>query len=53
MPVLTQPDIVHMAIAGILRGEIKLSASNIEEILVLANAVGVGKQTTLPYLWQC
>ena len=43
LPVLTAPEIVHQAVAGILGGKINLSAANIEPILVLANAVGVSK----------
>jgi len=41
LPVLTKPEIVEQAVAGILSGQISLSLSNVEAILVLANAVGV------------
>ncbi len=41
LPVLTKPEIVEQAVAGVLSGQISLSMSNVEAILVLANAVGV------------
>ena len=41
LPVLTRPDVVQEAVAGILSGEISLSLLNVEALLVLANAVGV------------
>ena len=40
-PALTDPLIVQQAVAGVLKGHIRLSSSNIEAVLVLANAVGV------------
>ncbi len=44
LPVLTKPEIVEQAVAGVLSGQISLSMSNEEAILVLANAVGVSQQ---------
>jgi len=41
LPVLTSPDIVQLAVTGIYRGEIAISWSNVEPILVLANSIGV------------
>lgn len=41
LPVPTRPDAVQQAVAGILRGQISLSLSTVEPLLVLANAVGV------------
>ena len=41
LPALTDPAIVQQAVAGLLKGHIRLSSSNIEAVLVLANAVGV------------
>lgn len=41
LPVLTDPDIVQQAVAGVLSGQIRLSMSTVEPLLVLANAVGV------------
>ena len=41
LPALTDPVIVQQAVAGVLRGHMRLSISNIEAVLVLANAVGV------------
>ena len=41
LPVLTSPDIVEKAVAGVLSGNIKLSMSTVEACLVLANAIGV------------
>ena len=41
LPVLTRPDIVQQAVVGILCGQIGLTLSNVEDLLVLANAVGV------------
>ena len=41
LPVLTRPDIVEQAVAGILSGQVSLSLSNVEALLVFANAVGV------------
>ncbi len=43
MPVLTQPEIVEEAVAGVLSGQISLSLSNVEAVLVLANAAGVSR----------
>ncbi|KAL0052135.1 hypothetical protein WJX82_008432 [Trebouxia sp. C0006] len=40
LPVLTKPEIVEQAVAGVLSGQISLSMSNVEAVLVLANAVG-------------
>ena len=45
LPVLTKPEVVEQAVAGILSGQISLSLSNVEAILVLANAVGVSQLT--------
>lgn len=42
-PVLTHPNIVEEAVAGVLSGQISLSLSNVEAVLVLANAVGVSQ----------
>ena len=41
LPVLTKPEIVQQAVAGVLSGQISLSMSSVEALLVLANAVGV------------
>ena len=41
LPALTDPVIVQQAVAGVLKGHIRLSSSNVEAILVFANAVGV------------
>ena len=41
LPVLTRPDVVQQAVVGILCGEIGLTMLNVEDFLVLANAVGV------------
>ena len=41
LPVLTKPEVVHQAVAGILSGQVGLSLLNVEALLVLANAVGV------------
>ncbi len=41
MPVLTDPGTMQQAVAGIYRGKISLSWSNVEPILVLANSIGV------------
>ncbi len=43
LPVLTKPEIVEQAVAGVLSGQISLSMSNVEAVLVLANAVGVSQ----------
>ncbi len=43
LPVLTKPEIVEQSVAGVLSGQISLSMSNVEAILVLANAVGVSQ----------
>ena len=40
-PVLTKPELVQQAAAGILSGQISISLSNVEPLPVLANAVGV------------
>lgn len=41
LPVLSRPEVVEQAVAGVLSGQISLSLSNVESLLVLANAVGV------------
>ena len=41
LPVFTSPQTVQQAVAGMLCGQLSLSASNVEAVLVLANAVGV------------
>ena len=41
LPVLTRADVVQQAVAGVLSGQIGLSLSSVEAVLVLANAVGV------------
>ena len=41
LPALTDPVTVRQAVAGVLKGHMCLSSSNIEAVLVLANAVGV------------
>lgn len=41
LPVETDPDIVCQAVSGLLGSFVKLSASNVEALLVLANSVGV------------
>jgi hypothetical protein len=41
LPVLTSPDIVQLAVAGIYSCTIALSWSNVEPTLVLANSIGV------------
>ena len=41
LPVLTSPDIVQLAVAGIYSGTIALSWSTVEPVLVLANSIGV------------
>ena len=51
LPVLTRPEVVQQAVAGILSGQVGLSLSNVEALLVLANAVGVS-QTALSALLQ-
>lgn len=52
LPVLTTPNIVQESIAGMLAGQIKLSETNFEQVLVLANAVGFEalEETCLAYL---
>lgn len=40
LPVLTRPDVMQ-AVAAILSGQIGLAVSSVEELLVLANAVGI------------
>ena len=45
LPVLTKPEVVEQAVAGILSGQIRLLMSNVEAVLVLANAVGVSQLT--------
>lgn len=40
LPVLTKQEFVEQAVAGVLSGQISLSMSNVEAVLVLANAVG-------------
>lgn len=42
LPVLTRPDVVQQSVAGMLSGQIGLTMSNVEALLVLANAVGGG-----------
>ena len=39
--VLTAPHIMHQAVAGMLYGQLTLSAANVESVLVLANAIRV------------
>ena len=41
LPVLTKSDVVQQAVVGVLSGQISLSMSSVEALLVLANAVGV------------
>jgi len=41
LPVLTSPDIVQLAVAGIYSSRIALSWTNVEPMLVLANSIGV------------
>ena len=41
LPVLTSPDIVRKAVAGVLSGNIELSMSTVQACLVLANSIGV------------
>ncbi|DBA69487.1 TPA: hypothetical protein ACH3X2_001171 [Trebouxia sp. C0005] len=41
LPVLTSPDIVQLAVAGIYSGTIALSWSTVEPVLVLANSIGL------------
>lgn len=41
LPVLTRPEVVRQAVAGIISGQTGLSLLNVEALLVLANAVGV------------
>jgi len=41
--VLTKPEIVKQAVAGVLSGQISLSMSNVEAVLVFGNAVGVSQ----------
>ena len=41
VPVLTRPDVVQQAVAGVLSGQISLSLSRVEPLLFFANAVGV------------
>ena len=54
LPVACRPELVYTAIAGILGGQIKLSLSTVEAILVLSNAIGVRIQTpTSHMLAQC
>ncbi len=48
LPVLTKPEIVEQAVAGILSGQISLSMSNVEAVLVLANAVRVSQLPLSP-----
>lgn len=45
LPVLTRPDVVQQAVAGILSGQIGLTMSSVEALLVLANAVGVSHRS--------
>ncbi|KAL3151452.1 hypothetical protein ABBQ38_012458 [Trebouxia sp. C0009 RCD-2024] len=40
LPVLTRPEVVRQAVAGIISGQTGLSLLNVEALLVLANAVG-------------
>ena len=44
LPVETDPDIVCQAVSGLLGGFVKLSAANVEALLVLANYVGVSSE---------
>ena len=41
LPVLTEQAVVHNAVSTLHCGKIRLSLSNVEPILVLANAIGV------------
>ena len=41
VPVVTDPAIVQTSVTGMLFGKITLTASNVEPVLVLANAIGV------------
>lgn len=47
IPVLTRPRVVEQAVAGILSGQIGLSLSNVEALLVLANAIEVSSMCFL------
>ena len=47
VPVVTSHDSMQHAVSGMLAGQIKLSLSNLEPILVLANAVGVSHMTLM------
>lgn len=47
LPVLTSPDILEQAVAGVLSGQISLSLSSVEPLLVLANAIGVSQQLAI------
>ena len=40
-PVVTDPKTVHLSVTAMLGGEFTVSANNIEDVLVLANAIGV------------
>ncbi|KAL3155230.1 hypothetical protein ABBQ32_013168 [Trebouxia sp. C0010 RCD-2024] len=41
LPVLTRPEVVQQAVAGIISGQTGLSLLIVEALLVLANAVGL------------
>lgn len=43
LPVLSRPEVVEQAVAGVLSGQISLSSLSVEPLLVLANAVGVSE----------
>lgn len=47
LPVLTRPDVVEQAVAGILSGQIGLTWFSVEPLLVLANAVGVSHMASV------
>ena len=47
LPVLTRPEVVHEAVAGILSGQIGLSMLSVEALLVLANAIGVSHMASM------
>ena len=50
LPVLTRPDVVQQAVAGMLSGQIGLTMSNVEAFLVVANAVGVSHMAYVLHL---
>ena len=48
LPVLTSPEIVEKAVAGVLSGQVKLSMLTVEPCLVLANSIGVSHVLKIP-----